>query len=70
MYITDRSKAVLLIWFSVFSCSRISFCAVLPSVCVDNIQLGIGSCQSGTFWEKAAHSVYRVFSVYFDLLLF
>ena len=68
MYIADRSKAVLLIWFSVCSCSRISFCAVLPSVCVDNIQLGIGSCQSGTFWEIAAHSVYRVFSVYFDLL--
>ena len=32
MYITDWSKAVLLIWFSVFSCSRVSFCAVLPSV--------------------------------------
>ena len=28
MYITGRSKAVLLIWFSVFSYSRVSFCAV------------------------------------------
>ena len=23
-----------------------------------------------TFWERAAHSVYRVFSLYFDLLLY
>ena len=27
-YITDRSKAVLLIWFSVFACFSVSFCTV------------------------------------------
>ena len=27
-YITDRSKAVLLIWFSVFACFGVSFCTV------------------------------------------
>ena len=27
-YITDRSKAVHLIWFSVFACFGVSFCGI------------------------------------------
>ena len=42
-YITDRSEAVLLIWFSVFGGFGVSFCTVLPSVCLDDIKLGFGS---------------------------
>ena len=38
-YITDRSKAVPLIWFSLVSVSVL----LLPSVYQDYIQLGLGS---------------------------
>ena len=42
--IIDRSKAVLLIWFYVFVCFGVSFCTVcFPSVCLDDIQLSLGS---------------------------
>ena len=38
-YITDRSKAVLQISFSVFACFAVSFCTVLLSfsVCLNDI---------------------------------
>ena len=39
-YITDRSKAVLLIWFYVFACFQcfgVSFCTFSSSVCLDDI---------------------------------
>ena len=32
LYITDRSKAVVLLWFSV-TCFSVSFCDVSPCVC-------------------------------------
>ena len=53
--------------FNVFACFGVSFCTVLPSVCLGDILLGLGSIVA-TFWEKAAHLVYRVLSLYFDLL--
>ena len=41
-YITDRSKAVLLIWFSVFDCFGVSFCTVFTyfvyEVCSETIE--------------------------------
>ena len=37
-YITDRSKAVLLIWFSVFACFGVSFCTVF-TLCVSRCYL-------------------------------
>ena len=37
------------------------------SVCLDDIELGLGS-KVATFCERAAHSVNRMFSLYFDLL--
>ena len=42
-HITARSKAVLLIWFSVFACFGVIFVLFSPSVCLDDIQLGLGS---------------------------
>ena len=39
----------------------------LPSVCLGDILLGLGS-RVATFWEKAAHLVHRVLSLYFDSL--
>ena len=36
-----------------------------PSMCLD-IQLGLDSCVAN-FWERAALSVYHMFSLYFDL---
>ena len=66
-YFTDRSKAVLLIWFSVFAFSVSVSVLFLSSVCLDDIQKGVGSCVA-TFLELAVHSVYRMFSLYFDLL--
>ena len=36
-YITDRSKAVLLIWFSVFACFGVSFCTFSHYVFLDDI---------------------------------
>ena len=44
-------------WFSMFS-----FCTVSPSVCLDEIYLGLGSLVV-TFWERATHSVKRMFSL-------
>ena len=43
--ITDRSKLVLLILFSVLSCVDASFCysTFSPTVCLDNIELDLGS---------------------------
>ena len=73
MYITDRSKAVLLIWFSVFSCSRVSFSAVLPSGCVDNIKLGIGRDSEGRtlvlIVSVPSHYYLLLFSRFIDYLV-
>ena len=38
-----------------------------PSVCLDDILFALGRIVS-TFWERAAHSVYHMFSLHFDLL--
>ena len=38
-----------------------------PSVCLDDIKLGLGKWVA-TFWERSAHSIYHIFSLYFDLL--
>ena len=62
-HITNRSKAVLLILFSVFGCLCVSFWNVF-TFCVSRLYL------ASTFWEKAAHSVYHMFSLYLDLLFF
>ena len=40
-YTADRSKAVLLVWFSVFACFGVSFCAVF-GFCVCVLWLGLG----------------------------
>ena len=37
---------------------------VSPSMCLDDIQLGLGIRES-TFWERAAYSVNRMFSLYY-----
>ena len=37
-----------------------------PSVCLDDIMLGLGT-RVVTFWERAAHSVYNMFFLYFDV---
>ena len=42
-YITDRSNAIDLIWFSVFACLMLVSLLFLPSVCLDDIKLGYGS---------------------------
>ena len=34
-YITDRSKAVLQIWFSVFACFGVGFCTIFT--CLDDV---------------------------------
>ena len=33
-----------------------------PSMCLDDIQLGLGSCEA-SFWERAAHPVNHIFSL-------
>ena len=38
--ITDRSKAVLLFWISVFLVTDASFGDVIVCVCADNVKLG------------------------------
>ena len=38
-----------------------------PSMSLDDIKLALGSLVA-TFWDRAAHSVYHMFSLYFDLL--
>ena len=42
----------------------VSVLSVSPSMCLDDIQLGLGS-----FWERATHSVNRVFSFYHVILV-
>ena len=37
------------------------------SMCLDVIHLSLGNSVV-TFWKRAAHSVYRMFYLYFDLL--
>ena len=37
-------------------------------MCLDDIQLVLGSLVA-TFWERAAHSVYHMFSLYFDIVI-
>ena len=44
------------------SCFGVSFCTISPSVCLDEIYLGLGSLVV-TFWERATHSVNRMFFV-------
>ena len=44
-------------WFSMFL-----VLVSLPSVSLDDIYLGLGS-RVATFWERAAHSVYSMFSL-------
>ena len=39
-----------------------------PSVCLNDIYLGLGS-RVATFWERAAHLVNRMFSLYFVILV-
>ena len=46
-------------WFSMLLCFGVSFCTVLPSVCLGDICLGLGDIVA-TCWERAAHSVNRV----------
>ena len=46
-YITDCSKAVLLIWFSVFACFRVLFCTVF-TFCVSRWYLVSFRSLSGT----------------------
>ena len=36
-YITNRSKVVLWILFSVFACPGVNFCTVFTFVCLDDI---------------------------------
>ena len=55
VYLTDRSKAVLLM----VSVSVLSS----PSMCLSDIKVGLGSCVA-IFWERAAHSVNRMMSLY------
>ena len=46
---------------------RASFGVVSPYDCTDYFQFGLG-CWVATFWERVAHSVDNVFSLYFDYL--
>ena len=41
--ITDRSKAVLLVWFSVYVCSVLVSVLFSPSIRLNDIKLGLGS---------------------------
>ena len=59
---TDRAKAVLLMWFFMFLALVSVSVLFSPSMCLDYIWLGSGSCVA-TFWERAAYSVNRMFSL-------
>ena len=50
------------------ACVGACFCVVLPSMCLDDIKLGLGSCVV-PFWERAANSVNSLFSLYYVYLL-
>ena len=67
--ITDHSRTVLLIWFSVLLVLVSVSVPFSPSVCLDDIKVGLGNSVA-TFWERAAHSVYRLLSLYFGYFIF
>ena len=52
---------------SLLSVFGVSFDGVSPYFCTDYFQFGLG-CWVATFWERAAHSVDHMFSLYFDYL--
>ena len=62
--ITDRSKVVLLVWFSVFACFGVCFCIVFTFYVSRRYLVS----RVAIFWERAAHSFYHIFSFFFDLL--
>ena len=63
-FITDRSKAVVPMWYSVACVWCQSFGNVSPYVCYYTFLFDLG-CWVTTFWEIAAHSVGHFFSLYF-----
>ena len=66
-FITDRSNAVVLLWFSVacFWCQ--SFDDFSSYVCSFYFYT-VWVAEWSPFWEILAHSVYRMFSLYFYYL--
>ena len=46
-FITDRSNAVLLVWFSMLLV-LVSVSVLFSSICLDDIKLGLGLC----FWKE------------------
>ena len=66
-YITDRSKTVLLMRISV-SLVLLSVSVLFsPSVCLGEFQLGL-CIRVAAFFERVAHFVKRMFSLYFVYL--
>ena len=64
IFITDRSKAVVLLWFPVICFWCQSFGDGSPYVCLFILVL----VRVTIFWEIAAHSVEQIFSLYFVYL--
>ena len=65
-FITDRTKAVVMLWSSV-ACFDVRISVTFHLIFVFIFQFGLGCCVA-TFLDKAAHSVDHIFSLYFEYL--
>ena len=54
-----RPKLLLVMWSSMLLVLMSVSLLFSPSMCLNDIKLGLGSCVA-TFWERAAHSVNRL----------